>query len=218
MSGIITRLVYQKRNKNRVSIFIDDNYAFSLSEILASSLQLGQSLNDDEIAHLRALDHRQSAMDKALRLLARRPRSRYEIDNALKQAGYADEIRESVIARLFEMDYLDDLEFARWWVDNRSEFNPRSIRALRQELYQKGVSDAVISETLAPLNDESLAIAAGRQRAYRWQHLSRTAFDKKMFERLQRRGFSYSSARFAVDYLWEQLHQDADTEKDGNFD
>jgi regulatory protein len=208
MAGIITRLVYQKRNKNRISIFIDDAYAFSLPDVLASSLQLGQHLDDEEIARLRAQDDRQRAMDKALRLLSRRPRSQHEIDDALKQAGYDADIREQVIARLVEMEYLDDREFARWWVSNRTEFSPRSIRALQQELYQKGISSDIISEALARLDDDTLAIAAGRQRAYRWQHLPRADFDKKMLGYLQRRGFSYPAARFATDTLREQLHQD----------
>jgi regulatory protein len=214
MAGIITRLVYQKRNKNRVSIFLDDAYAFSLPDVLASSLQLGQHLDDEEIACLRAQDDRQRAMDKALRLLARRPRSSHEIDDALKQSDISTDIREQVIARLEEMDYLDDREFARWWVENRTEFNPRSIRALQQELYQKGISSSIITEALALLDDDTLAVAAGRQRAYRWQHLPRAEFDKKMLGFLQRRGFSYPAARFATDFLREQLRQSNDTEQD----
>jgi len=125
----------------------------------------------------------------------------------LKQAGYAAPIREQIIVRLAEMDYLDDREFARWWVDNRTEFNPRSIRALRQELYEKGVPAEIIVEVLSPLDDEALAIAAGRKRMHRWQHHSRATFDKKMLSYLHRRGFSYPAARFATDHLWEQLSQ-----------
>jgi len=205
MSGTITRLTYQKRNKNRVSIFLDDAYAFSLPDVLASALQVGQMLDDDEIAHLQAQDARQRAMDKALRLLARRPRSRHEIDDALKQAGFSTDVREQVLGRLQEMAYLNDRDFARWWVENRTQFNPRSVRALQQELYQKGLSRALIDEALAALDDEALAIAAGQQRAYRWQHLARADFDKKMLSYLQRRGFAYGAARQATDYHWEQL-------------
>ncbi len=218
MSGIITRLVYQKRNKNRVSIFLDDAYAFSLPDILASSLQLGQHLDDETIARLQAQDNRQRAMDKALRLLARRPRSQHEIDEALKQADYTPDIREQVIARLIEMAYLDDREFARWWVSNRTQFNPRSIRALQQELYQKGLPASIIAEALAHLDDETLAIAAGQKRSYRWRHLARADFDKKMLGHLQRRGFSYPAARFATDHLREQLLLEDATDNIGDPD
>ncbi len=212
MPGIITRLVYQKRKKNRVSVYLDDAYAFSLPDVLAASLQIGQYLDDDEVVRLLAQDDRQRAMDKALRLLARRPRSQYEIDNALKQAGFSADIREQVIARLVEMDYLDDRAFAHWWVDNRVEFNPRSIRALQQELYKKGVPASIIAETLSQLDDESLAIETGKRRSERWRQLERAEFDRKMLGYLQRRGFSYPAARFATDHLWELMMQDDSTD------
>jgi len=217
MSGIITRLVYQKRNKQRVSIFLDERYAFSLPDTLASTLQLGQRLDDDEIAQLQAQDDRQRAMDKALRLLARRPRSKSEIINALTKADFSPAISEQVITRLAEMAYVDDREFARWWVENRIRFNPRSIRALQQELYQKGVSPHIISETLANLDDETLAIAAGQKRALRWRHLSQTDFDKKMLGHLQRRGFSYAAARYASTLLWKQDAQETESEDHADF-
>jgi len=204
MSGVITRLVYQKRNKNRVSVFLDDAYAFSLPDILASTLSLGQHLSDETIARLRAQDDRQRAMDKALRLLARRPRSRHEISEALAKAEFSPDISAQVITRLTEMDYLDDREFARWWVDNRSQFAPRGVRALQQELYQKGIPRPIITEALARLDEEHLAMAAGEKRARRWQHLSRAEFDKKMLGHLQRRGFSYETARSTCTKLWEQ--------------
>jgi regulatory protein len=205
MSGIITRLTYQKRHKNRVNIFLDDVYAFSLPDVLASALHLGQWLDDDDIAQLRARDDRQRAMDKALRLLARRPRSGHEIAQALQTSGFSSDIREQVLVRLQEMAYLDDQAFARWWVDNRLQFSPRSVRALQQELYQKGLPTTLIAQVLESLDDEALAIAAGQQRAQRWQHLARADFDKKMLSYLQRRGFSYATARHATDYHWEQL-------------
>lgn len=211
MAGTLTRLSYQQRNKHRVNVFIDDAYAFSLPDVLAASLQPGQYLDDETIAELQAQDARQRAMDKALRLLARRPRSQHEIDEALKQADFAPAIRQQVISRLHEMAYLDDRAFARWWVTNRIDFSPRSSRALQQELYQKGIAPPLIADVLAPLNDDQLAIAAGQQRAHRWQHLARPDFDKKMLGFLQRRGFSYSSARLAIDYLWQQVSQSADS-------
>jgi len=215
MSGVITQLAYQKKRKNRVNIFLDGAYAFSLPDVLAASLSIGQHLEDEEIAQLQARDQRQRAMDKALRLLARRPRSSHEVNESLQQAGYSAAIRQQVISRLQEMEYLDDMEFARWWVQNRVQFNPRSTRALQQELRQKGIAPQTITTVLALLDDDALAIAAAEQRAYRWQHLSQEDFFKKMLAYLQRRGFSYASARQAAEQLWRQEQlQSADYDKD----
>lgn len=205
MSPIVTRLVAQKHRRGRVNIYLDGEYAFSLADVLAASLSIGQELDDETLTRLRAEDAYQRGMDKALRLIARRPRSIHEVEEALSQAEVPASVREQIIARLQEMAYLNDRDFARWWVENRTQFSPRSVRALRQELYQKGVSPSVIDEALDGLDDGTLALAAGRQRAYRWQHLPYESFRTKLLGFLQRRGFGYEAAQAAVEALWEEL-------------
>ncbi len=203
MPRTVTRLVQQQRNKRRINVYLDDAYAFSLADTLASGLFIGQELDDEAIARLQEQDAYQRGMDKAFRLLARRPRSEHEIDEALRQADYSAPVRARILARLREMAYLDDKAFARWWVENRIQFSPRSKRALRQELYQKGVPRSIIDKTLAPLDDDQLALAAGEQRAHRWEHLPRETFESKMLGYLQRRGFDYATARQAILALLE---------------
>lgn len=203
MAGVITRLVYQKRNRQRVNVYLDDAYAFALPDTAASKLKIGQHLSDAEIANLQTVDSEAKAFDRALRFLGNRPRSRSEVETRLERAGYTVEIRAKVLERLRRLSYIDDRAFVAWWIDNRTQFSPRSIRALRQELRQKGVDSALIEQALTGLDDDELALAAGLTRASRWQHLPREAFAKKMLGFLQRRGFNYSSARSAVDELWE---------------
>ena len=203
MAGAITRLVYQKRNKQRVNVYLDDAYAFALPDTVAGQLKIGQHLTDVEIADLRTVDSEAKAFDRALRFLGNRPRSRSEVEARLEQAGYTPEIRAKVLERLQRLGYIDDQAFIAWWIDNRSQFNPRSARALRQELWQKGVASELVKDALAGLDDNDLALAAGLNRASRWRHLPREAFDKKMLGFLQRRGFNYSTARNVTNQIWE---------------
>ncbi len=204
MARTITRLVVQQRNKRRVNVYLDDDYAFSLADTLAAGLTVGQTLTQDEIEALQREDAYRRGMDKALRLLARRPRSQREIDEALRRADFEPDVRTRILARLREMEYLDDRAFAQWWIENRVQFSPRSIRALRQELRQKGVPRAIIDDALAALDDDQLALAAGKARAYRWRNLPPADFEKKMIGYLQRRGFGYATARQAAAILQEQ--------------
>lgn len=203
MAGVITRLVYQKRNRQRVNVYLDDAYAFALPDDAASRLKIGQHLSDAEIADLQQVDSEAKAFDRALRFLGNRPRSRSEVDDRLTQAGYEAEIRIKVLERLQRLSYIDDQAFVAWWIDNRTRFNPRSTHALRQELRQKGIDQALIDQALIGLDDDELALAAGLNRASRWRHLPRESFDKKMLGFLQRRGFHYATARSAVNELWE---------------
>ncbi len=203
MAGAITRLVYQKRNAQRVNVYLDDVYAFALPDTEAAQLKVGQHLSDAEIADLQQVNAEAKAFDRALRFLGSRPRSSHEVEARLEEAGYEDETRAKVLERLQRLSYIDDRAFAAWWVDNRSRFNPRSSRALQQELRQKGIANPLIEHALASVDDDELALAAGRNRADRWRHLPREAYDKKMLGFLQRRGFNYYSARNATNELWK---------------
>jgi regulatory protein len=69
MAGTITALQFQKRNKERVNVYLDGTYAFGLAAMQAAQLRKGQVLSDEEIAALKAQDDRQRAFNLALRFL-----------------------------------------------------------------------------------------------------------------------------------------------------
>ena len=55
VTGAITALKLQKKNRDRVSLFIDGRFAFGLPAIVAAKLKIGQILSDDDIEALQAL-------------------------------------------------------------------------------------------------------------------------------------------------------------------
>ena len=211
MAGTVTALRFQKRQKDRVNVFLDGEYAFSLPGVEAARLQIGQHLTDQEIADLQRLGLRSKAYDRALRFLALRPRSSWEVRRNLgqyrrKEERLKDEDVEWVIARLTQQGYLDDQEFARFWVEQRARFKPMAPRALRYELRQKGVDEATIQAVLSAReqNPEAAALEAARSRLARWQGLDQEAFRKKMVAFLQRRGFDWDAIRGALEQLAQE--------------
>jgi regulatory protein len=90
-----------------------------------------------------------AVMEAAAAFLAVRSRSVDETRKRLVHLGYPAPIVEQVLERLIEIGYLDDLGFARAWVESRDRARPRGAVALRRELGRKGVPDDVIAEVLA---------------------------------------------------------------------
>ncbi len=206
MTGTITALKFQKRNKERVNVYLDGEYAFGLQAVEAAQLRKGQALSDAEIAELKARDERNQAFDRSLRFLSYRPRSRVEVERYLRGKAVAEEVIADIIARLEQAKYLDDEAFARFWVDNREQFRPRSQRALRYELRQKGVSDEIISLVLSDRDDEVAAWRAIEGRLPRWANLPRDEFRQKALGYLSRRGFSYSTISLTLEKAFETLN------------
>ena len=90
--GIITKLEIQKRNQERVNVFIDDEFAFGLSLIDAAKLRKGQQLSEIEIEALQNEDDIQKAVDRAIGYLSRRPRSVQEIQQYLRKKKIPEDI------------------------------------------------------------------------------------------------------------------------------
>jgi regulatory protein len=208
--NVITALEIQKRDKERVNVFLDNEYAFSLSLLNAAPLRKGQSLSDQEINQLKTQDQLQRAVDQAARFLSYRPRSSTEIRDNLKKRFDAVTI-DAAIEKLKDLNYLDDRAFARYWVENRDTFKPRSTSALRYELRQKGLEPTVIDEVLNDFDNQSSAYRAAEAKARRFRNLTMTDFRNKMSSYLQRRGFDYGTIRETLAQLEDDLvEQDAD--------
>lgn len=201
----ITGLKLQKRNKDRVNVYLDGEFAFGLSRIVAAWLRTGQELSDEKIAELKGADHKEVALQRALNYLSYRPRSEQEVRQNLKKHGYDEPVIDEILTRLRQGKLVDDESFAELWVENRSEFRPRGSRMLQAELRQKGIPDRVISSTLEGLDETSLALKAARKKARRYQQLEWQDFQKKLYGFLARRGFHYGVISEVVPQVYEEV-------------
>lgn len=203
MAGVITALRFQKRNKNRVNLYLDGQFALGLAAIEAAHLRVGQALSDEDIARLQRQDEVERAYERALNFLSYRPRSEVEVRRNLRKKDVEDEVIQMVIERLTRAGLLDDREFARYWVENRLQFNPRGTRSLRQELWQKGIPASIIADTLAGFDEEAAARRAAEAGARRLAHLEPRDFRRRLVAYLARRGFSYTAIGTLVEEMLE---------------
>ncbi|MEJ2733459.1 MAG: RecX family transcriptional regulator [Anaerolineae bacterium] len=208
MAGTITALEYQKRNRDRVSVFLDGRFAFGLPAIVAAGLRKGQVLSDAEIEALQEGGTIESGYHKALDFLSYRPRSRAEVETYLQKRGFPEAQAEAIIERLEGAGLLDDAAFAQFWVENRERFRPRGPRALRHELWSKGISDDIIEQALALVDVSDGAYRSASKKARRMRQLDRQTFVRKIVEYLARRGFDYEVAREAAERHWSELKAD----------
>lgn len=204
MNRKITALRAQKRNRQRVNVYLDGEFAFGLSRIVAAWLQVGQELSEEKISVLQAEDSREVAYQRALKLLNYRIRSEAEIRKNLREHGLASQVIDEVLERLQQNGFVDDRHFAKAWIENRAEYRPRGRALLAFELRQKGVPDEVIDESLSDLDEEGGAYQAGSKYARKLRDLERPEFRRKLYGFLSRRGFSYNIIAPVVDRIWAE--------------
>jgi regulatory protein len=208
MAGKITALEFQKKNPDRVNVFIDGQFALGLPAIIAARLKPGQSLSDAEIQSLEAEGSIETAYDRTLNYLSYRPRSRAEVERYLGKRDLPETQIEAIAARLERAGLLDDEAFAQYWVENRERHRPRGLRALRYELREKGISNATIDRVLVSVDVSDSAYRSATRKARQLAHLDQQAFTKKIVEYLGRRGFDYGVARETAARHWAELAAD----------
>jgi regulatory protein len=201
----ITALKLQKRNKNRVSIYLDGEYAFGLAKIVAAWLKVGQELTDEKINQLKEQDAIEVALQSAIKYLSFRPRSEDEVRKNLKKKNFQDHVINEVVERLQRGGLVDDQKFAELWIENRSEFRPRSSRVLRIELRQKGIPFKIIDTIISKIDEDHLAYQAATKQARKYRGLEWQDFRKKMYGFLARRGFDYGIISTIIPKAWEEL-------------
>jgi len=137
--------------------------------------------------------------NKALKFLSYRPRSEKEIRDKLLGKKASEEIINKIISRLKKNNFLNDEEFAKWWIEQRTTFKPRSVRLIKIELKQKGIGQELIEETIGHLSSTIDDLESAKKlidkRLQRYKNLSRDEKFQKISRFLSSKGFSYDTIK-----------------------
>jgi regulatory protein len=152
----------------------------------------------------------QRLYDRALTLLAHRPRSIVELRRKLLQKGDAADVEE-VVARLRDQQLLDDADFARDFARSRIVAAGTSRRRIAQELGRQGVSREVAERAIEDLEEaEGLDSAAAVQRVAekKWKtllDLDEFTRRRRLYAFLARRGFDPDEIRGVMNTIGEDV-------------
>lgn len=157
------------------------------------------------------IPEREAAREYALRLLAR-PRTEHEVRAALSRRGFTPEVQEEVIGRLRELGLLDDLAYARAYIEESLCHRPLGKRALARRLAGRGVGGECLRQALAEVGEETFRGAA-REAARAWLRRNRGRADaRRLCAHLVRRGFEWD---LAAEVAREMLGEEDDGEITG---
>ena len=148
-------------------------------------------------------------LNKALHFLSYRARSEKEVREKLVLKKAPAEIIERIIASLKEHKFLNDVEFARQFIEQRLRFKPKSLRIIKMELKQKGVDQEIIDEAFVnlqknseediSLNDLEYAKKLVERKIDKYRDLPRQIVYQKLGAFLARRGFDWDTIKKSID-------------------
>ena len=147
----ITKISIQKKAVDRYNIFLDDNYAFSVTEdiLIKFNLRKGLTLTDEEIGMITESESWHRSYVQAIHFLSYRMRSKQEIRDYLKKKEVAPTVTEEIIARLEKEKHINDKEFAKAFIRDRMNQTSKGPRLIVKELKEKGVKAETANEAIA---------------------------------------------------------------------
>lgn len=195
----ITSIKQQQKRLDRYSIYVDDKYTFSLGEddLVLTGLYKGQEVTEADLEKFKQDSLIGKAYDRAIRYLALRPRSKWEIEDYLKRKSYDELVIIAIIEKVSAKGYIDDEKFARSWVESRQLLNPRSKKQLTMELRKKRIDREIIDLVLSELSEEDETkvlkdLIARKKKQTRYQD------PQKLLAYLSRQGYRYDLIKKAL--------------------
>jgi len=139
---------------------------------------------------------RERTMNRAVKLLAAKPRSVGELRERLLEKSWTNRaIVDAVIEKLSEYKYLDDNQFARDLAVSKLRQKPQGKRRLKQSMSQKKLDREVVDEAVTAAYEklpEADLIDRAIEKRVRLKGVPETREDKKKFyDHLLRQGFAY---------------------------
>ena len=144
-----------------MNVYVNGEYSFTISRKLLTEKKLfaGKSIEEKDIEEIKYEDEREKYIDMVISLISRRPRSQREIENYLERKlgkkSYKKELIQEIVQKLKDYNYINDEEFTKWWIENRTSFKPRGRYLLKAELIKKGIDSKLIDKGLEMLEESS---------------------------------------------------------------
>ena len=143
----------------------------------------------------------QKPLNLAIKYLSYQPRTVYEIRQYLRKKDVNEHIAGKIIEYLLEKQYLNDMAFAKLFVESRVKNRPKSKFAFQYELKKKGICPTIIDDILKDYDDEELALKSLNKKIKTWHNLDDEKFKKKILNYLKYRGFNYDTCISALNHF-----------------
>lgn len=152
----ITKISAQKNNTERVNIFLDEKYAFSvdLDVLVQHDLKKGKELDEADIIEIQFGDSVKKGFQQAVDYLSYRMRSVKEVTDYLTKKEIPATAISEIIHKLKHYKYVNDLEFAEAYVSTHRKTNSKGPSVLKKELKLKGIDDDTIEQALSQYPDD----------------------------------------------------------------
>jgi regulatory protein len=200
----VVNLKRKKRTKEWYLIYLNDGREILsyIDFIVKFKVKVGKQLTEEQIKEMKSESEVILAKEIAYRFISYKPRTLKEVSDKLKAKGFQSDLVSKVVEELKNYGFINDLEYARNFVLNKSRSKTLGELALRRELLSKGISSEIVDGVLSErenLIDEfeiALDLAQGKLKqikSLKKRKRGRDEYKRRIYEFLLRRGFKFET-------------------------
>lgn len=211
----ITKIEYQKRNKERFNIYIDEEYGFSvdINILIKYSLKKNMELSNELIDDIKSSEEKISVYNYGISVLSRAAKSEYELRHKMQDKGFDSQLIDNAINTLKEQKYLDDEKYCEMFINDKINISKYGVRKIKEALYYKGIDKEIIEQKIKSISskdEEERAFMLGKKKLLSIKEEDTRKKGLKLSNYLVGKGFEYETVRKVVNNLVTNVLDDFD--------
>lgn len=203
LNNRISKIELQKKNKNRVNIYVNDEFLFACSAeiIYRYGLKSGESIDISFIKEIIEQDNYIKCKNDALKFLEKSYKTEKQVYDKLLGKGYENKTIEKVIIFLRDYNFIDDSKYADMYIKEKIKIEGKN--KIKYSLLQKGIDESIISERLEDMDSNTEAEALVKIAENKYNQLVKREDDKrKLYKKLGdfliRKGYSFEDVKHVL--------------------
>jgi len=191
--AVITQLQAQKKNNERVNLFVDGVFfcGLGIDDVVKNNIVVGLNVTEEFLSNLLCQSGENDMYNKTLIYILKRPRTENEIKRFLSSKKHiSPDMTTRIIERLKTMSYINDEAYARMFT--ASKHLKASVRAIKQKLRQKGIKTDLIDGATAEIGDQD-ELCKNLAEKYMRNRDNTTQNQQKLYRFLVTKGFNYDT-------------------------
>lgn len=206
----VTKCEIQQKNKEKVNIYIDDKYSFSMTVngMLAENVRVGIELTEEDIERLKKQDNPKLAYMYAIYLLGFGMKTEKELKDKLKKKGYDETSIDYAIEKAKSYNYINDENYVDTFIRTRAIPSSWGENKIISTLLQKGIDKNVIKEKIEELYNSDDKYENALNLAIKKKNTLSKYDEKKQKERiysfLTSKGFKYDTIKKVLSTIFSE--------------
>ena len=154
--AIITKIEQQKKNEDRVNIYVNDEFFTAIFKelVFTFNLKKGDEIDEEYLKSILSDEMYLKAKNKALNILSKADQAEKKIREKLSTDFEEDTINR-VIEFLKKNNFINDNLLAQKIVNTNLNLNKCGKNRIKQNLYNKGLDESAINEAMSDIDSDA---------------------------------------------------------------